>query len=179
MRLRYAVLMLLTLNVPAVLAGESAKPKLTYQQDFAKWKGELEDDLKKNWLTVVGLFWLKEGANRVGGDPSDDVPLPKDKVPAQVGEIDFHNNAVSFKATAGASVKSGGKLVQSTALQPDVSGKPTKLEVGDVYFYVIQRGNRFGVRVKDVHSKQLAAFKGTKFYPAQPKYIVTGTFVPF
>src|SRR5437667_265810 len=38
-----------------------------YQAAIAKWRRQKETDLKADggWLTVTGLFWLKEGRNRV------------------------------------------------------------------------------------------------------------------
>jgi hypothetical protein len=38
-------------------------PDAAYLQSFEKWKSELVDDLKQNWLVLAGLFWLKPGAN--------------------------------------------------------------------------------------------------------------------
>ena len=34
-----------------------------YQQSFEKWKGDLVEDLKQEWLPLAGLFWLKPGEN--------------------------------------------------------------------------------------------------------------------
>ena len=36
-----------------------------YQNEIAKWRTNHETELKNEdgWLTVAGLFWLKDGAN--------------------------------------------------------------------------------------------------------------------
>ena len=39
-----------------------------YQQSFEKWKGDLVEDLKQEWLPLAGLFWLKPGENSFGTD---------------------------------------------------------------------------------------------------------------
>ena len=44
-------------------SGAADKVDAAYQQSFLKWKAELVDDLKQNWLTLAGLFWLKPGEN--------------------------------------------------------------------------------------------------------------------
>src|SRR5579862_7493994 len=41
-------------------------PDAAYLQSFEKWKSELVEDLKQNWLVLAGLFWLKPGANTFG-----------------------------------------------------------------------------------------------------------------
>jgi hypothetical protein len=43
----------------AVLAADQpAAADASYLQSFDKWKAELVDDLKQNWLPLAGLFWL-------------------------------------------------------------------------------------------------------------------------
>src|ERR1700677_4181639 len=69
--------------------GLSADPAaISYQRSIAEWRAQRETKLKAEdgWLTVVGLTWLKEGANRVGSNPSFEVRLPK-SVPASVGTL--------------------------------------------------------------------------------------------
>jgi uncharacterized protein len=159
-------------NVPDVQSS-------AYQQDYTKWRKALDDSRHKNWLTLVGLFWLREGENRVGGDQKDEVPLPADKVPEQVGVIEFHAGKALFKAAPGASVTSDAKPVQTIELRPDNTDQPTVLQIGDVRMLLIQRENRFGMRVRDMHSKNLEEFKGTEFFPVQKSYVIDASFVPF
>jgi len=42
-----------------------------YQAGIVKWREQKQTELKADggWLTVTGLFWLKEGENRVEGAP--------------------------------------------------------------------------------------------------------------
>jgi len=51
--------------VPA--AAQTPPPALDqgYRQSFEKWKAELIQDRKQNWLTLVGLFWLKRGEKQL------------------------------------------------------------------------------------------------------------------
>ena len=39
------------------------------------------------WLTLAGLFWLKEGPNRFGTDPSSDFVLPPGTAPARADAL--------------------------------------------------------------------------------------------
>ena len=47
-------------------AASVEKPDAAYVQSFEKWKAEQTADLKENWLSLAGLFWLKPGANTFG-----------------------------------------------------------------------------------------------------------------
>jgi uncharacterized protein (DUF1684 family) len=176
MRSKLVVFILISL-VPGAL-GQTTDVDAAYQKDYQKWQSELTDDLKKNWLTLVGLFWLKDGANRVGGDHNDEVPLPEDKVAPQVGVIEFHNGKAVFTAS-GVKVTSDGNPVQTIELKADITGRPTVLQTGDIKILMIQRGQKYGMRVRDANSKRLQEFKGTAFYPVSGNYIVTATFVPY
>lgn len=160
------------------IAGQSANLDSAYQQDYKKWQADLTNDLKSRWLTLVGLFWLKEGTNRVGGDHKDEIPLPEKKVAPQIGVIEFHNGKAVFTAATGAKVTFDGKPVKTIELQPDVSGKPTTLVVGDIRFLMIQRAQKFGIRVRDANSDALKSFKGPEFYPLSGDYVVTAKFIP-
>jgi len=164
------------------MAASAAAPKVEspdYKQDYAKWRKAVDDSRRRNWLTLVGLFWLHEGENRVGSDVKDDVPLPADKALAQVGTISFHDGKATFKALPSATVTTDDKRVQTIELQPDTSGKPTVLQVGDLRMHLIQRGDRYGIRVKDTNSAEAREFKGTEFYPLSDSYLVDATFIPY
>jgi uncharacterized protein len=176
MRLRNTSLSILL--VAASLQGADVTNP-AYQHDYEQWKTELVDDLKKNWLTAVGLFWLKEGTNRVGGDQKSEVPLPEGKVPDRVGTVEFHAGKAVFTALPGAKVTTDGKPVTSIALLPDTSGKPTTLYIGDIRMLMIQRKDRYAIRVRDPHSKYLEEFKGLEFFPPTQEYVATANFIPY
>src|SRR5262249_8004586 len=55
--------------------------------------------------------------------------------------------------------------ISTMTLKTDAEGEPTVLEHGRIRFYVIRRGTRLGVRVKDTGSAALAAFHGIDSYP--------------
>src|ERR1700683_2784517 len=49
-----------------------------YSREFEQYRAKREASLKKDdgWLTVVGLFRLKEGENRVGAGEPNEIVLP-------------------------------------------------------------------------------------------------------
>src|SRR5881396_2912322 len=56
-----------------------------YAKEIAQWQTQRLTELKSEggWLTLVGLFWLKEGDNKLGSDASNDMVLPPGKLGAQ------------------------------------------------------------------------------------------------
>lgn len=180
MRASVSVLLLLSLCAPYGQSATAPDIKTNaYQQDYSKWRKELDDSRRTNWLTLVGLFWLHEGSNSVGSDHKDDVPLPPGKAPAQVGTIEFHDGKAIFKALPSVNVTSDAKPVRTIELKPDTTGKPTMLQLGDLRMHMIQREQKFGMRIKDTHSAGLMEFHGTDFYPLSDSYVVEAAFIPY
>jgi uncharacterized protein (DUF1684 family) len=135
------------------------------------------------WLTVVGLSWLREGGNPVGGHPSNQVTLPAGRAPERVGSIVLEDGKATFlpEPGEGAPVLHAGEPVTGPlALIDDLAGRPTVLELGSLRFHVIRRyGGRLGVRVRDLESQARAAFHGIEHYPVSEVWRFDGRFEPY
>jgi uncharacterized protein len=153
-----------------------AAPDAAYVQSFEKWKAEQSDDLKQNWLPLAGLYWLKQGVNSFGTAPQNAVVFPKG--PAHAGEFDREGKDVTIKMLPEAHATSAGKPLTIAKLDPDISGHASRVEMGTLQFHVIVRGERVGIRVKDVESAAVATFKGMMFYPLDLNYRVTAVWEP-
>src|ERR1700724_175956 len=133
-------------------------PDAAYLQSFDKWKGELVDDLKQNWLPLAGLFWLKPGENSFGSDAGNAIIFPKG--PARAGIIDLQGTDVTVKFFPGAHATVDGKPVTTAKLQPDTSANPTIVEMGSLRMKAIVRGQRIGIRLKDIDSDEAKNYRG-------------------
>ena len=161
----------LTMARPATDAPDPA-----YVQTFEKWKAEETADLKANWLSLAGLFWLKPGVNTFGSDAGNAIVFPKG--PAHAGEFDLNGKDVTVKLLPEAKARIGGKLVTTAKLDPDSTDHVTRIEMGALQFYVIVRGERVGIRLRDTDSEASRNFKGMVFFPLDMNYRVTATWVP-
>src|SRR5205085_7391062 len=81
--------------------------------------------------------------------------------------------------TSEASGTLNAKPVTHVALQSDEHQKPDVLRLGSLSFYVIKRGARYGVRVKDLTSRSRREFTGRRWYPVNERYRVTASFVAY
>jgi uncharacterized protein len=157
-------------------ASSPATPDAAYVQSFEKWKAEEIDDLKKNWLPLAGLFWLKPGVNTFGAAADNAIVFPKS--PAHAGEFDVDGKEVTVKLLPEAHATIAGKAAATAKLDPDTSGHETIVEMGSLQFHVIVRGERVGIRLKDLESPAVAKFKGLVFYPLDLNYRVTARWEP-
>ena len=151
-------------------------PDTAYLQAFDKWKAELVDDLKQNWLSLAGLFWLKPGQNSFGTGADNDIVFPKG--PAHAGVFELQGTEVAVRLFPDVHAMVGGKPLTTAKMQPDTSGNPTVVELGSLRFKAIVRGTRIGIRLKDTDSDEVKNYRGPVFFPLDLSYRVTATWVP-
>ena len=107
---RYAVSFLLTVLAAsaALRAVEAPKPDPAavdpaYRKEVETWRQQRLASLKREdgWLTLVGLYWLKPGENRLGSDPGNPVILPAGKAPALAGILSREGTEVRLTVQPG------------------------------------------------------------------------------
>ncbi len=155
----------------------TAKAKETYSAELAKWRKQQEVDLKadEGFLSVAGLFWLKEGDNTFGADASCAVKLPTGSTAGVAGILNRHDGQVTLTLNPGVSATLKGQNVTSTPLALDSD----RITLGALRFMAIRRGNRIGIRLWDRNCKGYTEFKGLKWYAPNPKCVVKAKFVPY
>ena len=146
-----------------------------YVETVQKWRSAEEANLKKEngWLTLAGLFWLKDGINTVGAGSQFDVRLTDNFKEGKFGEIEFKDGSATLHVASGVEAQCEGKPVSTIALVSDEKGKPTEIHTGSQMFYLIRREDRFGIRLKDNQSKAREAFQGLNWFPVDESYRVT------
>ena len=152
----------------------------SYTVDIQKWREQREARLKADdgWLTVSGLFWLKQGNNPAGSGPANSIVLPS-AAPERVGIFVFGDGGTRFVAAPGVPVTAGGKPADTLSMRPDTDGSPDEISIGDLTMFVIERGGRYGIRLRDKGSKFRREFKGLHWFPPDVSYRVTARFVPY
>jgi uncharacterized protein len=151
----------------------------TYKKEIEKWRRERAKSISApdGWLAVAGLFWLNPGENRIGTDDNDAVVLPASQ-PKSVGTLILTGDSVKAVPAKDSGLLLNGKPFTEAVLKDDASGHQDTLSIGSCAFFVIRRGDRIGVRLKDSASEHRQHFKGLDWYPVQEDWKITATFVP-
>ncbi len=141
----------------------------TYSDSIHQWQTDRNTKLRQpdSWLTLVGLFWLKQGDNTIGSAATNDCVLPKGSAPEHAGTLYVSANKVTFHPTNG----------PARQLSHD-EDKPDAVQIGSVSFYIIQRLDKLCVRAKDSKSAVLKNFQGLKYFPTNPALHFQARFVP-
>lgn len=135
----------------------------SYEQQMSHWRKQRLAEVKRDWLPLAGLFWLGEGTNSFGSDPRNAVVLPRGA--KRAGAFERRGKYVTAWVNSGVRATVAGKRVHDVNMQPQPPGPATVLALGPLRMHLIARGERLGVRVKDLASPALAKFKGLEYFP--------------
>ena len=176
---------LVLLTLFCLLVGSCArtqpKPRIdadTYAKEIDVWHQERWSSLKSEggWLTLIGLFWLKEGENKLGSESVSDIVLPPGKIGKQSAIFVLKNGVVQLEAPPKSGFTVEGKPITHLELKSDVDGSPTVLHLDSLSFQIIKRGDKIGLRVKDKDNPDRVNFRGTEFYPVDLKWRINAHF---
>ncbi len=167
-------MILLTLNA-CNQNGDSSDD--AYLKEINRWKKKRLERLKSEngWLNLAGLFWLEEGVNTIGSDSSNSIIYP-DKAPPRLGKYILKNRQVSFIPEPGEEVFLEGKSIEELEIKTDKTGKPTLLETGSLAWFIIERGDQFGIRLRDYEHPAIIQLTHIECFPAVPSWKIEAQF---
>ena len=169
------------LPVAALMAGGTLLAQTAYKAEIEQWRKEREAKLLKDngWLTVAGLFWLKNGENHVGTASSNEIALPPQSAPARVGSFLFRNGKTVFTAESGVEVSASGKPIRSLEMKPDEPGPADIITIGALSMFVIRRGDRYAIRLRDNNSSFRKQFSRLHWFDLDETWRVRAKWVPY
>ncbi len=143
-----------------------------------KWRQEREERLRtseKSWFGLAGLFWLKEGENTFGSDPTCNFVLPPN-APKKAGLFLFHDDQVTVKAEPDVRITRAGGELPLRPLRDDQQDDPDFLYFSRFIMVVLKRGGSTLVRLWDIDHPARKAFSGLNFYAYRPEYCITAKY---
>src|SRR5580765_1951184 len=86
----------------------------SYSKDLEKWRADRLEEIngEDGWTTLVGLFWLNEGQNKFGSDPSNEIVLPR-TAPKVAGSVRLNHGVVTLEAKPDAGITSDANAVST------------------------------------------------------------------
>ncbi len=161
-----------------------------HQAEIESWHQARLDDLLRpdGWLTLVGLFWLREGRTTFGSDSSNDIVYAgvggdsaygDGGLPDRIGTFILRGDVVDFKAEPGLEIRASGNPVASVVMDPRRIHEPVVLQWGPLSWLVIERDGRIALRLKDAQSPARFGFRGIERFPVDPSFRLLGTFQPY
>ena len=131
------------------------------------------------WLTLIGLHFLKNGENTVGSAKDNTVVLAAG--PAHLGTVTLAaDGKVSLALAPEVDARVDGQPARAGEMRLGAAGKkPTLVTFGTVSFFVIDRGGKKALRVKDSAADRRTHFLGLDYFAADESWRIVARWVPF
>jgi uncharacterized protein (DUF1684 family) len=180
-KLRLARVTLLALSTALTGIAVSAADTTSEQASIEQWRARRLANLTSDtgWLTLAGLFWLKNGENTFGRAASNALRLDNSALAPVAGSFVKSGDKVRFVAHAGGGVTHEGKPVTTIDLVPDSQGEPTVLDSGSLAFFLIERAGRYGIRLRDKANPHRTNFHGLDYFPVSTDWVFDARFDPY
>ncbi|MCB0666617.1 MAG: DUF1684 domain-containing protein [Saprospiraceae bacterium] len=149
-----------------------------YKLSIEEWQQERLNNLVREdgWATLAGLFPLKDGEQYFGSSQSLTVRFPA-FAPDTIGSFHVSNDSVWMTAPAEKGVMINGVTVTKILLVPASDLQVCTL--GRSQWFVIQRGSRFLIRLRDTQHPARTALTHIPYYPIDENWKLTATFHPY
>jgi uncharacterized protein len=169
-----------------------------WQQNLSAWRAQHESQVsaRDGWLTLAGLEWLKPGVNTIGSAADSTIHLPQ-QAPAHLALLTVmsstqpghsspspnppNSTVIQLLSPAGGfppDFTIDGKPAREGTLQVEGAKAPIMAWRG-VSLAVLNRGDRYVLRIKDADSPLRTGFHGLNWYAPDANYRVSARWIPF
>lgn len=171
---------LIILIFTAFCSTANAQSKLAYDKEIKDWCAKRVQALKAadGWLNLVGLFWLHEGINPFGSNPGQQIIFPYKDMPGDAGYFVRKGNAITLTVKNTDAILLDGKPVKEALVFDSTMAKAPVMSYGSLRWTIIQRGEKIGIRLRNLQAPQVSSFKGTLRYPTNMAWKVKAVLVP-
>ena len=152
-----------------------------YEKHILQQRQEREErfrNTERGWLGLAGLYWLRDGENRIGSDKNNDIILPS-VAPGRIGIVQYNNGVATFRAERGVPIYCNGKKITLKTLVADIHEEADFLQIGDLTLVLLERADRHLLRVWDKNSETRKHFTGFKQYPVNPDYRIEARYTAY
>ncbi len=150
-----------------------------YTDDINEWRKTRIERLKaeSGWLNLAGLFWLNEGENTIGSDKKNSIKFETKNTAGFLGKVIVNKDEIWFETSEEAKVLNNDTIVSRIRIFP-YDRFPVTLKHNRIIWFIIQRGEKFAIRLRDLDGEYLRAFKGIDYFDINPQYVVKAKFIP-
>lgn len=152
-----------------------------YIAEMQAWDAKRVENLKREngWLSLVGLYWLEEGGNTFGADKSNKIVFPENSCDPFLGKITLSKGQVFIDVRAGVEILHDSTAITAMQMMTDNDESTTVLAHRSLRWYIIKRGDMFGIRLRDINSRLRTEFAGIDRFPLDGAWQIKAKFVRY
>ncbi len=168
-------------GIPAAAQAAVTSAESEWLQDLDTWRARRAQqvDAPDGWLTLVGLEWLKPGANSIGAAADNRIQVHS-QAPDHIGLLTLSGKTVQLLSPAGgfpADLMIDGRRAREGPLA--AGAKPAVITWHGLSIVILDRGGRYAVRIKDADSATRAGFHSLNWFAPDPQFSVEAQWIPF
>ena len=174
-----AVIILTSWILMLVRTDLHAQSDSSFQQETDAWHAGRVAALKAEdgWLNLAGLLWLAEGLQTFGSDSTQAIVFPPGRIAERAGHFERRGDVVVMHTSKGSGVNINGRKAKTdTVYAPSLKVAPV-CEAGSLRWTIIKRGDRIGIRLRDLKHPSLLTFNGVERFPSDTNWRVTARLV--
>jgi len=175
----FTVLLFVVLTTTVSNADDAAPmTQAEHRESVLEWRQGRIDRLlgDKGYLTLAGLFWLEDGEFVLGSDEMAEIVVRQGAAPDRACLIRHHGGKTTVEPIDATVLRIGEKRITSEHTLTSDAGDADVVEVGEISFYLIERADRFGIRLRDVESPIRKSFHAIESWEIDQKYAVSARF---
>ncbi|MBW3468227.1 DUF1684 domain-containing protein [Arthrospiribacter ruber] len=180
MELKIRFVLLILVMISCTGRSELKLDPESYREKIDEWHEAQMDFLRSDegYLNLIGLHWLEDGKNSFG-TKSVDLKVIHSDLPDVLGYFILEEDKVFFEPQV-SGIQLESKEVNEKVLIFDLrDGLDLHMDYGSLHWNIIKRGDKFGVRLRDLEAKEVIDFEGVDRFPVDLKWRIKARFVPY
>lgn len=175
----FILLLIITVFVSCQSSTDNLNEK-KYIKSLKEWQQHRLERLKSEdgWLNLVGLYWLKDGENPFGSNIANNIIFPSN-APDFIGSFSLYKDEISVRIENDVEVLVNDSLLKEHIVYSDMEDNTTIFKYGSFKWYVIKRGDKYGIRLRDLESPLINEITELPYFPIDLKWRVKAQFKKF
>ncbi len=176
----YHALLLGSMTCLFLNMGLHAQTMTPYQQDIDAWHSHRIEQLKApaGWLNLAGLYWLEEGKNSFGSGRQNKIVFPAGTIAEKAGVFELTGNTVKLFVEDNTAINVDGKAAKEAVIFNSDSAREPMVSSGHLRWTIIRRGEKIGIRLRDLQSPLVTQFKDIDRYPVDTSWRLKAVLEP-
>ncbi|MBT2749177.1 MULTISPECIES: DUF1684 domain-containing protein [unclassified Lysobacter] len=162
-------------------AASVAQASENFSRDEQLWREQRRAELTRpdGWTSLIGLHPIDPGSHYFGSDPDNGIRLLLG--PEHIGLLSLDKGRLRFVPESGVALTLNDQPLKGAVslLADDYPAGPSKIgfDEGKGLLTVIERGDKYYLRVRHADAPARTGFKGIDYWPAQEDWKVTAKFI--
>ncbi len=181
MKLKLMALFIILLSFISACNQYKEKGSPEYIKEINNWHKRRIENLKKEngWLNLVGLFFLKEGESTFGSSKENDFVIDDQSLVSKICTFVLKDSLVKMIVSDNVVVTVKDSPVTEIYLKHDLTGDPTIVSFKNYRWFIIKRGNKYALRVRNLDAPLVKSFEGIVRFPVNESWRIKAEFIPY